>query len=95
MIKAIVSDFSRTLIFHKDPNYTGHINAFHEEKMNENENYDVWEYTKIAGILELDPNEIIFVDDVKANIDAANKAGMNGILYENVEEVRKQFNNLL
>ena len=37
MIKAIVSDFSRTLLFAKDPHYTGSINKMYRELLNTQE----------------------------------------------------------
>ena len=43
MIKAIISDFSRVLIFAKDKNFTGKLNDLHEEVSKE-EGYDVWNY---------------------------------------------------
>ncbi len=52
MIKAILSDFSRTLLFPKDENYTGKLNALHEN-LKDSPNYNIWEHYKLnQGLLE-------------------------------------------
>ena len=37
------------------------------------------------------PEETVFVDDLKANVDAARKLGMNAILFKNAEDLRRRF----
>jgi len=39
--------------------------------------------------LEVKPNEAVFVDDKKENIDAAEKIGIAGILFREVEDIAK------
>ena len=39
-------------------------------------------YKVIADKIELDPTEILFIDDKQANLDAASAAGMKTIKYE-------------
>lgn len=54
MIKAIVSDFSKTILFPKDPNFEGSMNSFHEKMLKDKGNYDLWEYFYINNeLLEL------------------------------------------
>ncbi|MBT5856535.1 HAD-IA family hydrolase, partial [bacterium] len=36
----------------------------------------------------LDPNETIFFDDLEENIEAANAAGMNGIVFQSPEQLK-------
>ncbi|PIR04190.1 MAG: hypothetical protein COV59_03330 [Candidatus Magasanikbacteria bacterium CG11_big_fil_rev_8_21_14_0_20_39_34] len=43
MLKAILSDLSRTLLFPVDENYTGKLNALHES-LKEDPNYDIHKY---------------------------------------------------
>ncbi len=37
------------------------------------------------------PKECVFVDDIQVNVDAANTLGMKGILYTNLEQLKKDF----
>jgi FMN phosphatase YigB (HAD superfamily) len=46
MIRAIVSDFSRVLLFPKDRNYLGSLNALHKELSNK-PNYKVLDYFEL------------------------------------------------
>jgi len=46
MIKAIVSDFSRTLLSPTDKTYTGGLNTLHES-LKDRADYDIWEYYRL------------------------------------------------
>lgn len=46
-------------------------------------------YSKIAEILDSEPNEITFIDDTQQNIDAAKEAGLKTILYTLNDELVK------
>jgi|APSaa5957512622_1039677.scaffolds.fasta_scaffold04663_6 HAD superfamily hydrolase (TIGR01549 family) len=50
MIKAIISDLSRVILFSKDKNYTGSLNSFHSEKLKDGD-YNFWEYFELNGQL--------------------------------------------
>ncbi len=136
MIKAIVSDFSRVVLFPIDNTYAGGLNKLHDEG-SQNESYNFWDhyrlntellnkynqlrlkvrvvcfttghiqeypalkielndtferiltveelgkkkntaeaYSEVANILNLNPEEILFIDDTQENIEAAKLAGM-------------------
>ena len=141
MIKYLISDFSKVLLFSKDKNYIGKLNDLHKKNL-ETGDYDFWKYfefnqqlfeyyealsskyelfiftseyiqnyppirqildtifrkifiahemgmkkdnflayQKLSELLDCNPDEIIYIDDSKANVDAANKAGINAILH--------------
>ena len=147
MIKAIVSDFSKVLLFPKDTQYLGSLNALHKE-LSQQANYNALEhfelnhalldfyqslkdalplyiftsdviqdspefqpylqpvftsilsakkmntdkkisaaYLLVAAELKLNPDEILYIDDALENIQAAKIAGLNTILYINLEEL--------
>lgn len=46
MIKALISDFSRVLLFPKDDSYLGSLNALHKE-LSAHGNYNFWEYFRV------------------------------------------------
>ena len=46
MIKAIVSDFSRVLLFPKDKNYKDSLNALHKE-VSQKSNYNAFDYFEL------------------------------------------------
>jgi len=46
MIQAIVSDFSRVLLFPRDQNYSGSLNKLHQELLQETD-YDFWKHFKL------------------------------------------------
>ena len=46
-------------------------------------------YEILLRKLELKPEEIVFIDDRKENIDAANQIGINGILFKNSKQLKK------
>jgi methionine salvage enolase-phosphatase E1 len=150
MIKAIISDFSRTLLFPKDTTYTGSLNQlyrdvkdkpgfsffdyfvwnkdleelykgillkdriktyiFTTDKIQEDPTMFPYTQTNFAGVfavkdangiakdnpeaykllsfrIEVQTNEIVFVDDSDINLEAAKKAGINTIKYKNIPQV--------
>ena len=52
-------------------------------------------YELICKRLEVLPEEAIFIDDKIEFIEGANAVGMGGIVFENVEQIKKELNNLL
>jgi len=44
----------------------------------------------VLDYLKISPEKIIFLDDKQKNIEIANSIGMNGILVENFEQMRKE-----
>jgi len=141
MIKALLFDFSFTLLFPRDTNYRGELNGLHrklsqtsgydflsnfvlnEELMmfltNLKEKYKIYMFTsgtiqnapeikdkvdalfdkifsaeemmlskrepesyiKIAGMIDLPKEEILFVDDIEANVQAVRDAGLEAVQY--------------
>jgi putative hydrolase of the HAD superfamily len=47
--------------------------------------HDETVFSDVAGALGLEPREVLFVDDREGNISRAGSAGMEGILFGNVE----------
>lgn len=155
MIKAIVSDFSRVLLFPKDKSYEDSLNGLHRElskKPNYNpldhfefnrelldlyeslkDKYPVYIFTSdsiqdapefqpylkpifkdilsakkmntdkktsdayrlVASSIALDPNEILYIDDMTSNIQAAKTAGLNTFLYGDFEKLKTQIREAL
>ncbi len=155
MIKAIVSDFSRVLLFPKDKNYLNGLNPLHKElslkpgynpldhfelntrlldfykslvdslpvyiftsdviqdapefqpylqpvfkeilsaKKMGTDKKNSKAYTVVASHLNLNPNEILYIDDLADNIQPANAAGFNTLLYEDCEKVVNQIQEAL
>ncbi len=52
-------------------------------------------YLALLNKYNLKPEECIFIDDIKENVEAANKLGIKGILFDNVENVRKSVNDII
>jgi HAD superfamily hydrolase (TIGR01493 family) len=46
-------------------------------------------YEKVCESMNVKPSEIIFIDDLKENIDGAIASGMRGIVYDNIEQLKK------
>lgn len=46
-------------------------------------------FLKILSLLKIQPDEAIFVDDKKINVDAANRIGLKGILYTDIKKFKK------
>jgi FMN phosphatase YigB (HAD superfamily) len=42
----------------------------------------------------LHPEEIVFIDDRQVNVDGAVSAGMSGVLYTTVTDLKKQLSSL-
>lgn len=40
------------------------------------------------------PEECVFIDDLQINVDAANELGIKGILYTNLDQLKKDFSKL-
>ncbi len=142
MIKHIISDLARVILFPRDKGKTDKLNAIHKKHL-ESGDYNFWQqfelnqelldyyqsisenfnlsiftsayiqnypslreildkvfknifvahdlglkkhdpkvYQKLAELLECETNEILFIDDSQANIDAANEAGIVTILHK-------------
>jgi FMN phosphatase YigB (HAD superfamily) len=47
VIRAIVSDFSRVLLFPVDDSYQGGLNALNDRLLSENNMYDFWQFFKL------------------------------------------------
>lgn len=52
-------------------------------------------YLFIANKLKKKPEEIVFIDDQKENIDSAKNAGLETILYLDFDELSKEMNRIL
>ena len=49
-------------------------------------------YQYLLETYNLNPDECFFIDDSVANIKAANELGIHGIVYTDIESLRKEFN---
>ena len=45
--------------------------------------------------LGVNPDEAVFFDDLSSNIEAANKLGIHGIVWQNVEQAKNEFEKIL
>lgn len=52
-------------------------------------------FKAILGQLGVSPDEAVFIDDIATNVDGAERAGINGILYETFEQTREEVDDLL
>lgn len=52
-------------------------------------------YDDVCSSLNVHPNEILFIDDLKENIDGALLAGMHGIIFRDVQQLQTDFFDLL
>jgi HAD superfamily hydrolase (TIGR01509 family) len=145
MIQAIVTDFSRVLLFPVDETYQGGLNPLNNRLLAKDLNYDFWQYFKLneelleyyksldlpvyiftsetiqdhpavkdmlseafkgvisaknLGAQKTDPaayssmakeikvpaQDLIYIDDKQENIDAAQSAGCETVLYKSNEE---------
>lgn len=48
----------------------------------------------MADKLAVQPNECVMIDDLSINIDGARLAGMQGIVYKNLDQARTEFDDL-
>ncbi len=155
MITTLLFDFSNTLLFAKDKNYSGGLNKLHKELLAKEQNYNFWNnfelndelinfletvktkfnlyiftsgsvqntpvvrerldkifsevysaeelnvskkdpeaFLLISKLVKALPNEILFIDDDKQNLEAAGQAGLNTILFKSNIEVIKNINEL-
>ncbi len=46
-------------------------------------------YRIMLGEMNLNPDQVIFIDDLYENVEGANRVGINGILYNNPSELRE------
>lgn len=53
---------------------------------------DIRIYQYLLETYNLNPDECIFIDDSVANIKAAKELGIHGIVYTDIENLRKEFN---
>lgn len=51
---------------------------------------DVFTYKKINEMLAKNPEELVFIDDTAENIEAAKRAGWNGIVYLSNNQLFKE-----
>ena len=56
---------------------------------------DIRIYQYLLETYNLNPDECIFIDDSVANINAANELGIHGIVYTDIENLRKEFKRIL
>ncbi len=49
-------------------------------------------YEKVCESMNVEPHEVIFIDDLKENIDGAITAGMNGIVFRDVDSIKYLMN---
>ncbi len=52
-------------------------------------------YELLLGKYNLVPEETVFIDDVKKNTDAAEKLGIKGIVFTNIDDLKKDLTELL
>jgi FMN phosphatase YigB (HAD superfamily) len=52
-------------------------------------------YDDVCSSLNVHPNEVLFIDDLKENIDGAILAGMHGIIFRDVQQLQTDFFALL
>lgn len=45
-------------------------------------------YLKMLDLMEVEPEEAVFVDDLQVNIDAANQLGIHGIRFSGMEQAK-------
>ena len=56
---------------------------------------DIRIYQYLLETYNLNPDECIFIDDSVANITAASELGIYGIVYTDIENLRKEFNSIV
>lgn len=56
---------------------------------------DMIVYDKVCTTLHVQPNDVLFIDDLKENVEGAVRAGMNGIIFSNTEQLKSDFNRLI
>jgi HAD superfamily hydrolase (TIGR01509 family) len=51
-------------------------------------------FEQTIGLLQLDPRDILYIDDIPENIEAAERAGLNGHLFVGCEKLAVQLSDL-
>ena len=51
MMKAVITDFSRVLLFPKDDTFKSGLNALNNQLLDKNPDYDFWQYFKVNNEL--------------------------------------------
>lgn len=93
-----VGMLSNTTVQHVALNSTRHIFGHFEPALMSNEIHaikpDAEAYLILTKELGLEPNEIIFVDDLEENVAGANAVGMHGIKYAGYAPLVKELRSL-
>ena len=150
MIRSVITDFSKVLLFPADKTYLGKLNDLHQDLLKDGD-YDFWKYfelnesllefykkisksvdvyvfttghiqeypplkeklsgifkdifisselgfkkhqnaayVRLANLIEMDPGEILYIDDKQENIAAADQTGMMTKLYEDNNSMMKE-----
>lgn len=89
MIKVLLFDFSRVILFPKDKNYTGKLifKKIYSALEIGLDKKDPKAYSLIAQDLGLKPEEIVFIDDSLENLSAAKSAGLSTIWYQSNDKL--------
>lgn len=48
-------------------------------------------YKKVCEALQVDPEDVLFIDDLRENVDGAKTHGMNGIVFSNTRQLQSDF----
>ena len=52
-------------------------------------------YEKVCAAMNVNPNDVVFIDDLKENVDGAIKAGMNAFQFTDVQQLQNQISKSL
>lgn len=55
---------------------------------------DIQIYKLVLNRLQVDPEEAVFIDDLQENIEAANSIGIKGILFRDIEDLKREMRKL-
>ncbi|MCA9381966.1 HAD-IA family hydrolase, partial [Candidatus Dojkabacteria bacterium] len=91
MIKALITDFSRVLFFPLDEGYEGIFNDIFRAKEMGISKDDPSVFELLAETLNLQPEEIVYVDDKIENVRAAESIGMKGVCFVSNYEIFEEF----
>ena len=50
-------------------------------------------FRKVLGALNVDPEEVVFIDDSELNVSGASQLGIKGIVFQSVESLRVELRN--
>ena len=56
---------------------------------------DLQVYRLLLERYGLEASECVFIDDLKENVNAAKNLGINGIVFENYEQAKKELEDIL